>query len=102
MRRMSSPSAVLPSVTFILCLLIALAAAWDRGPRGAEPDETVGTRLLRYPALSKESIAFVYGGDIWTVPRSGGTARQITSDPGLEILPRFSPDGRWIAFTGQY
>jgi len=103
MRRVSSRSFVIPSAAFILCLLSALAAVWEVGPRGATgPDEASATRLLRFPALSKDSIAFVYGGDVWTVPRAGGTARQITSDPGLEILPRFSPDGRWIAFTGEY
>jgi len=102
MRRPPSRSFVLPGTAFILCLLMALAA-WGRGPHGAaEPVGTAATRLLRFPALSKDSIAFVYGGDIWTVPRAGGTARQLTSDPGLEILPRYSPDGRWIAFTGEY
>src|SRR5437867_6379628 len=102
MRRPPSRSFVLPGTAFILCLLMVLAA-WGRGPHGAaEPVGTAATRLLRFPALSKDSIAFVYGGDIWTVPRAGGTARQLTSDPGLEILPRYSPDGRWIAFTGEY
>src|SRR2546426_1540085 len=102
MRRPPSRSFALPSTLFIVCLLMALAA-WGRGPHGAaEPVGTAATRLLRFPALSKDSIAFVYGGDIWTVPRAGGTARQLTSDPGLEILPRYSPDGRWIAFTGEY
>ena len=60
------------------------------------------TRLLRFPTLSKDSIAFVYGGDLWTVPRGGGLARQLTTDPGLDWLPRYSPDGKWIAFTGSY
>jgi tricorn protease len=66
-----------------------------------EPPPTEG-RLLRFPALSKDSIAFVYAGDLWRAPRSGGVARQLTTDSGLEWSPRFSPDGRWIAFTGQY
>jgi tricorn protease len=47
-------------------------------------------------------IAFVYAGDIWTVAASGGTARRLTSHPGLELFPKFSPDGRWIAFSGEY
>jgi tricorn protease len=59
-------------------------------------------RLLRAPAISKENVAFVYGGDIWVVPRAGGEARRLTTSQGLEGDPFFSPDGRFIAFTGQY
>ncbi len=58
-------------------------------------------RLLRYPAVSQRYIAFTYAGDLWIVPREGGIARRLTSHPGMEIFPRFSPDGRWIAFTGE-
>jgi tricorn protease len=60
------------------------------------------TRLLRQPALGGGRIAFVYAGDLWTVDANGGEARRLTSDDGLEQFPRFSPDGRQIAFTGQY
>jgi tricorn protease len=55
-------------------------------------------RLLRYPAASSDRIAFVYGGDIWTVDINGGVARRLTSAPGEELFPKFSPDGRFIAF----
>ena len=58
-----------------------------------------GTRLLRRPAVSRELVAFEYGGDLWTVPRSGGQARRLTSTPNAEIDPRFSPDGSRLAFT---
>ncbi len=60
------------------------------------------TKLLRYPDIHGERVAFVYGGDIWTAPDSGGTATRLTAHPGLELFPKFSPDGRWLAFTGQY
>src|SRR4051794_37410161 len=60
------------------------------------------TRLLRFPDIHGDMIAFVYAGDIWTVPASGGTARRLTSHPGLELFPKISPDGRWIAFSGEY
>ncbi len=59
-------------------------------------------RLMRFPAISKDAIVFSYAGDLWLVPMTGGTARRITTDPGLELFPRFSPDGKTIAFTGQY
>jgi tricorn protease len=58
-----------------------------------------GTRLLRRPAVSRELVAFEYGGDLWTVPRSGGQARRLTSTPTAEIDPWFSPDGTRLAFT---
>jgi tricorn protease len=59
-------------------------------------------RLLRFPDIHNEMIAFVYAGDIWTVPAAGGTARRLTSHPGQELFPKFSPDGRWLAFSGEY
>jgi tricorn protease len=58
-----------------------------------------GTRLLRRPAVGRELIAFEYGGDLWTVARSGGSARRLTSTPNAEIDPWFSPDGTRLAFT---
>src|SRR5579859_2537369 len=58
-----------------------------------------GTRLLRHPTVSRDSVAFEYAGDLWTVPRAGGQARRLTSTPGVEIDPYFSPDGSQIAFS---
>jgi tricorn protease len=60
------------------------------------------TRLLRFPDIHGDMITFVYGGDIWVVHADGGQARRLTSHEGLELFPKFSPDGRFIAFTGQY
>ncbi len=59
-------------------------------------------RLLRYPDISGDQIVFVYAGNIWTVDARGGDARQLTSHNGLELFPRLSPDGRWIAFSAEY
>ncbi len=59
-------------------------------------------RLLRFPNVHKDKIAFVYAGDIYIAPRTGGQAMRLTSHEGLELFPRFSPDGKTIAFTGQY
>jgi len=58
--------------------------------------------LLRKPTISKTQIAFSYGGVLWIIDRSGGEARRLTSDIGIEIDPIFSPDGSLIAFTGEY
>ena len=59
-------------------------------------------RLLRFPGTNGTDIAFSYAGDIYTVPIGGGMARKLTSDKGYEAFARYSPDGRTIAFTGQY
>jgi tricorn protease len=59
-------------------------------------------RLLRFPDINRNLIAFVYAGDIWTVNSSGGEARRLTSHEGLELFPKISPDGQWIAFSGEY
>lgn len=60
------------------------------------------TRLLRQPDIHGDTVAFVYGGDIWLASARGGDARRLTSGEGMEYFPKFSPDGRWIAFTGDY
>jgi len=60
------------------------------------------SRLLRFPAISDNQIVFTYAGDLYTVATSGGVARKLTNHEGFEMFPRFSPDGKWIAFTGQY
>lgn len=59
-------------------------------------------RLLSYPNTSATEITFSYAGDIFTVPITGGLARRITTSPGVELFPRFSPDGKQIAFIGNY
>ncbi len=58
--------------------------------------------MLRYPDVSKDSIVFVYANDLWTVPRSGGTASPLASPAGQELYPRFSPDGQQVVFQGNY
>ncbi len=60
------------------------------------------TRLLRFPAIHGDNVVFTYAGDLYTVSASGGVARKLTTDIGMELFPRFSPDGKYIAFTGQY
>jgi tricorn protease len=60
------------------------------------------TRMLSQPAVSASHVAFTYAGDLWITNRDGSDARRLTTHPGTETNPRFSPDGRWIAFSGQY
>jgi Uncharacterized protein related to the periplasmic component of the Tol biopolymer transport system len=60
------------------------------------------TKLLRFPDIHGDRIAFSYGGDLWTASSSGGVATRLTTHPGLELFAKFSPDGNSIAFTGQY
>ncbi|MFQ6099329.1 MAG: peptidase S41, partial [Armatimonadota bacterium] len=62
----------------------------------------VDARMLREPDVSATHITFVYAGDIWVVPKSGGTAQRLSSPKGEESFPRFSPDGSTIAFSGNY
>lgn len=61
-----------------------------------------GTMLLRQPTISQTHIVFVHANDLWSVGRDGGDAIRLTSSTGQEVLPHFSPDGKTIAFTGQY
>ena len=61
-----------------------------------------GTRLLRQPTLSDNQVVFVHAADLWKAPLTGGNAVRLTSDEGYESSPRFSKDGKWIAFTAQY
>ena len=61
-----------------------------------------GTRLLRQPAVSKDHLAFIYGGDVWVSDRDGGHPVQLTSNPAAEFAPHFSPDGQWIAYSASY
>jgi tricorn protease len=78
-------------------LAVALASLAAQ-PLGAQID----ARMFRYPDVSATHITFVYAGDIWIVPKSGGMAHRLSSPPGEETFPRFSPDGSRIAFSANY
>lgn len=68
----------------------------------AAPADGRAERLFRFPDINGQQIVFVYAGDIWTVPSGGGEARRLTSHQGMELFPKISPDGRWIAFSAEY
>lgn len=76
-------------IFFITCIALNGKAASD-------------ARLMRFPDINNNLVAFVYAGDIWTVSSSGGEARHLTSHSGMELFPKISPDGKWIAFSGEY
>lgn len=59
-------------------------------------------RMMRFPDINNNLVAFVYAGDIWTVNSAGGEARRLTSHEGMELFPKISPDGKWIAFSAEY
>ena len=60
------------------------------------------TKLLRFPDVHGDKVVFCYAGDVWLAKSSGGTAWRLTTAPGQELFPKFSPDGKMVAFTGQY
>ena len=80
-----------PTLAFRTLLLIAAALTLS-----------AQTKLLRFPDIHGEKVVFTHGGDLWSAATSGGTATRLTAHPGLELFAKFSPDGKWIAFTGQY
>jgi tricorn protease len=79
------------SAVFALLFAVALPAADPGNPL-----------LLQQPTLCRRHIVFVFAGDLWSVPREGGEATRLTTGPGREYNPQFSPDGTQIAFTGEY
>ena len=80
---------------FLTLLLLTTACV----AASAQNDEA---RLLRFPATNGTDVVFSYAGDLWTVPIQGGQARRLTSHIGYEMFARYSPDGKTIAFTGEY
>jgi tricorn protease len=85
----------MPSLRPVACALLlatVLPAAAADSP----------TRLLRFPDIHGELITFVYAGDVYLVGAQGGTAQRLTSHPGAELYPKFSPDGSQIAFSAEY
>lgn len=85
----------------ILAVLM-LAAGIQASALAAPSDGQTQARLLRFPATNGKDVVFSYAGDLWTVPIQGGQASRLTSHIGYEMFARYSPDGKTIAFTGEY
>ena len=85
-------------ITCVSTVAVLVSGLLTGSQAGAQTD----ARMLRYPAISRTQIAFVYAGDIWLVPKAGGTAVRLTASPGEESFPRFSPDGTKIAYSASY
>jgi len=79
------------TIAFLLCLALGLGSA--------HADQA---RLLRHPDVSETQIVFSYADDLWLVDRAGGQAARLTSADGVETHPKFSPDGKFVAFTAPY
>jgi len=78
-------------------LVVCGAVSW-----AAVASAQIDARLLRYPDVSATQIAFVYAGDIWVVGKGGGVAQRLSTPPGEEVFPRFSPDGSAIGYSANY
>ena len=83
----------------VTALAVFLALAGAIGPEQAHAQRS---RFLHQPDVSASRIVLVYANDLWVVERSGSNAMRLTTFEGSETHPRFSADGRWIAFSGQY
>lgn len=75
-------------------LLLSTATVWGI--------DAADTRLLAEPAVSRDQVAFAYANDLWIANLDGSGVRRLTGHPGVESGPCFSPDGKWVAFTGRY
>ena len=87
---------------FLILLVSSISVFAQSLPVPPEPTPEGEARVLRYPDIHDNLVVFMYGGDLWTVPAGGGDATRLTSSPGLELRPKFSPDGSMIAFTAEY
>lgn len=65
-------------------------------------DAPTDPRLMRFPSINGDTVVFSYSGDLWSAKLGGGLARRLTTSAGNETRAKISPDGKWVAFTGQY
>jgi tricorn protease len=82
--------------------IFSAAAVWCAAGVSVSLAAPATIHLVQKPAMNKTEIVFSYSGDLWTVGREGGVASRLTSGPGFESDAAFSPDGKALAFTGEY
>ncbi len=80
-------------ISIFFLLMISASLLW------AQAD---GARILRFPTVHGDQVVFTKSGDLYTVDKPGGMARKLTNGEGYEMFAKLSPDGKHIAFTGQY
>ncbi len=86
--------------TFII--LGSMLGFFPAGSSARAAEDRVSARMMQMPAVSATQIAFCYGGDIWIAPKTGSSAVRLAATKGPASFPHFSPDGKWLAFTGNY
>src|SRR5574344_2748889 len=85
---------------FFLIPILAMGISFST--IAAPATDSQEARLLRFPATNGTDVVFSYAGDLYKAPLSGGQAQRLTSFIGYEMFAKFSPDGKKIAFTGEY
>jgi tricorn protease len=95
---MKSDTVVMLRIVFFILFLSSVQLMAQQ----PTPADNGGLRLPRFADIHHDRIVFVHAGDIYTVSTGGGVARQLTSHAGQELFPKFSPDGKWIAFSAEY
>ena len=83
-------------------LLLPLLREERHARPASVPALAAPTLMLRSPDVSADHVVFAYAQNIWIAPRAGGAARPLTTFQGHASGPRFSPDGQWVAFSGEY
>src|SRR5580692_185840 len=86
----------------VLALVSVCAGTISSVAADNPPDDRINARMMQMPAVSATQIAFCYAGEIWIAPKEGGAAVRLSSSRGPVSFPHFSPDGRLLAFTGNY
>ena len=89
---------MLVTLSTLASTTLALLIAHQEAPTSAPPHAS----MLRYPDISQQQIVFTYANGLWVVDKNGGVAQPVADPPGSESFARFSPDGKSIAFLGNY
>ena len=90
------------SKVFVRMLMVMAILTWSAAGLTADDKPSTRPGYYRYPAIHGDTIIFTAEGDLWTVSAKGGEAKRLTSNPGEELLAAISPDGKTVAFSGQY